>query len=73
MKYRTDDDKKKVKHYIYKLNRIESKIIIPYLLKKCPELRLQTKKTAAELRKKKDYICLKSVPQKMLKLNRKGE
>ena len=42
-----------MKQYIYKLNRIESKIIIPDLLKKCPELRLQTKKTAAELRGKK--------------------
>ena len=49
VKDRSDEDKKMLKHYINKLNRIKSKIIIPDLLKKCPELRQQTK-TAAQLR-----------------------
>ena len=48
MKDRSADEKKMLKHYIYKLNKIKSNII-PDLLKKCPELRQQTK-TAAQLR-----------------------
>ena len=55
MKDRSDEDKKMLKHYIYKLTRNKSKIIIPDLLKKCPELILQTKRTAAQLREQNRF------------------
>ena len=50
MKERSADEKKLLRHYIYKLNKIQSNII-QNLLKKCPELRKQTK-TAAEKRRR---------------------
>ena len=46
VKERSADEKKQLRQYIYKLNKIESNIIQD-LLKKCPELRKQTK-TAAQ-------------------------
>ena len=39
VKDRSDDEKRLLKHYIYKLNRIKYKKIIPDLLKKFPDLR----------------------------------
>ena len=42
VKDRSADEKKMLRQYTYKLNKMKSNII-PDLLKKCPELRQQTK------------------------------
>ncbi len=84
VKDRSDEDKKMLKHYINKLTRNKSKIIIPDLLKKCPELRKQNKTGAQRLsalrsrqdeqHKNEDRLQNKNqVALKMLKLQRKGE